>query len=69
MTQKLLEIAKDFGIGAVVTAGMIGFMYGVIQLITLLNYTKEQGSNFILALCFMFVVYSFGGLVRFNLNK
>jgi len=69
MTQKLLEIAKDFGIGAVVTAGMIGFMYGVIQLITLLNYTKEQGSNFILALCFMFVVYSFGGLVRFNLKK
>ena len=69
MTHKLLEIAKDFGYGAVVTAGMVAIMYAVIQLITLFDYTKEQGSNFILALCFLFVVYSFGSLVRFNLKK
>ena len=52
MTHKLVEIAKDFGYGAIITAGMIALMYAVIQLITLFDYTKEQGSNFILALCF-----------------
>ena len=69
MTHKLVEIAKDFGYGAIITAGMIALMYAVIQLITLFDYTKEQGSNFILALCFLFVVYSFGSLVRFNIKK
>ena len=69
MTHNLVGIAKDFGYGAIITAGMIALMYAVIQLITLFDYTKEQGSNFILALCFLFVVYSFGSLVRFNLKK
>ena len=69
MTHKLIEIAKDFGYGAIITAGIIAVIYSVIQLITLLGYSKELGSNFILALCFMFVVYSFGSLVRFNLKK
>ena len=69
MTHKFVEIAKDFGYGAIITAGMIALMYAVIQLITLFDYTKEQGSNFILALCFFFVVYSLGSLVRFNLKK
>tara|TARA_B100001057_G_scaffold409997_1_gene424914 strand:+ start:1133 stop:1342 length:210 start_codon:yes stop_codon:yes gene_type:complete len=69
MTHKLIEIAKDFGYGAVVTAGMVAIMYAVIQLITLFDYTKEQGSNFILAICLAFVVYSFGSLIRFNLKK
>jgi|TARA_B100000214_G_C23420506_1_gene380201 hypothetical protein len=69
MVDKLTEIVKDFGYGLVITAGMVAIMYAVIQLITLFNYTKEQGSNFILALCFLFVVYSFGSLVRYNLKK
>ena len=69
MIDKLTEIVKDFGYGLVITAGMVAIMYAIIQLITLFDYTKEQGSNFILALCFLFVVYSFGSLVRFNLKK
>ena len=45
MTQKLIEIAKDFGYGAVITAGMVAVMYAVIQLITLFDYTKEQSEE------------------------
>ena len=66
MLDKLKEIAKDFGYGLIVTTGIVGVMYGVILLLELLAFTKEQGSNFILGLCMLFLVYTFGGLLRLN---
>jgi hypothetical protein len=69
MLDKLKEIAKDFGYGLLVTAGIVGVMYGVILLLELLTFTKEQGSNIILGICMLFLVYTFGGLLRFNRQK
>ena len=69
MLYKLTEIAKDFGYGLLVTAGIVGVMYGVILLLELLTFTKEQGSNIILGLCMLYLVYTFGGLLRFNRQK
>ena len=66
MLDKFKEIAKDFSYGLVVTAGIVGVMYGVILLLELLTFTKEQGSNIILGLCMLFLIYTFGGLLRFN---
>ena len=69
MLDKFKEIAKDFGYGLLVTAGIVGVMYGVILLLELLTFTKEQGSNIILGICMLFLVYTFGGLLRFNRQK
>lgn len=66
MLDKFKEIAKDFGYGLIVTTGIVGVMYGVILLLELLTFTKEQGSNIILGLCMLFLVYTFGGLLRLN---
>lgn len=69
MLDKLKEIAKDFGYGLIVTTGIVGVMYGVVLLLELLTFTKEQGSNIILGLCILFLVYTFGGLLRLNRQK
>lgn len=66
MLDKFKEIAKDFGYGFIVTAGIVGVMYGVILLLELLTFTKEQGSTVILGLCMLYLVYCFGGLLRLN---
>jgi len=68
MLDKFKEIAKDFGYGLIVTAGIVAIMLGMIYLLEFLEFvkTKEQGSTIILGLCVLFLVYTFGGLLRLN---
>ena len=71
MLDKLTEIAKDFGYGLVVTAGIVLAMLGLVYSLEFLELvkTKEQGSDVIIGLCLLFLVYTFGGLLRFNRQK
>jgi len=70
MIDKLKEIAKDFGYGLIVTGGIVAFMLGTIYLLEFLEFVKEgQGSNVILGMCMLYLVYTFGGLLRFNRQK
>ena len=71
MIDKLKEIAKDFGYGLIVTAVIVAIMLGTVYLLEILELvkTKEQGSNVILGLCMLFLVYTFGGLLRLNRQK
>jgi len=71
MLDKLKEIAKDFGYGLIVTAGIVAVMLGLIYSMEFLDIvaTKEQGRNVIIGLCFLYLVYTFGGLLRFNRQK
>ena len=68
MLDKIKEIAKDFGYGLIVTAGIVSLMLGMVYLLEFLEFvkTKEQGSTVILGMCMLFLVYTFGGLLRFN---
>ena len=71
MLDKFKEIAKDFGYGLIVTAGIVAIMLGMVYLLEFLEFvkTKEQGSNVILGMCMLFLVYTFGGLLRLNIKK
>ena len=71
MLDKFKEIAKDFGYGLIVTAGIVAIMLGMVYLLEFLEFvkTKEQGTNVILGMCMLFLVYTFGGLLRLNIKK
>ena len=71
MLDKISEIAKDFGYGLIVTAGIVAVMLGLIYSLEFLDLitTKEQGRDVIIGLCLLFLVYTFGGLLRFNRQK
>jgi len=71
MLDKFKEITKDFGYGLIVTAGIVAIMLGMVYLLEFLEFvkTKEQGSNVILGMCMLFLVYTFGGLLRLNIKK
>lgn len=69
MLEKFKEIAKDFGYGLVALTGVTVVIYGLIQLLQLLEYTKEQGITFIYVLLGTYLVYIFGGILRLNRQK
>ena len=71
MLDKFKEITKDFGYGLIVTAGIVAIMLGMVYLLEFLEFvkTKEQGTNVILGMCMLFLVYTFGGLLRLNIKK
>lgn len=69
MLDKFKEIAQDFGYGLVALTGVTVVTYGLIQLLQLLDFTKEQGVTFIFVLLGTYLVYIFGGILRLNRQK
>jgi len=69
MLNKIKELSKDFAVGVLLTSVTLAVVYGVVEFITFLDFTKEQAGNTVLFFCSLVVVTCLGGLVRLNLEK